>query len=403
MKDGKFSVGIIGVGKRGIYFGCKDLCEAGGYYISCVCDIKQEIVEHAIEELGEGVTGYTDIDAFLAHPDLDAVVIATDDKSHAEVTLKVHAAKKHIFLEKPLAQTIEDCDKMIDAWTGETVFTVGLELRYCTLMQECKKIMERGDIGRVIMANVIDNVSVGGNYFFHTNNWRKQENIKSLVLQKGTHSLDLANWLIDDSPVKVYASSGMDVFGGDAEDIRCIDCDKADTCHYFRNREFYVGDYGKENTKRLDGDRCVYSKECDVHDNAIILVDYEHGARMSYIECHFTPEYTREFTFIGDKGKMTAFYDNAQNFKIMVWKRHEAEPVYYYPPKAVGAGAAAHGGGDIGIIKEFGRRVREGKPVMLGLKGARDSAAIGAAAYESEKCGAPVCIPKSRAFEGEEL
>ncbi len=401
MKDGKFSVGIIGVGKRGVYFGNPNLCAAGGYYVSCVCDLKEEMVDRAIEELGDDVTGYTDIDAFLAHPDLDAVVVVTDDKSHAEVTMKVHAAKKHVFLEKPMAQTIEDCDMLVDAWTGETVFMVGLELRYCTLMQQCKEIMNRGDIGKVIVANVVDNVSVGGNYFFH-NHWRKESFVKSLVLQKGTHSLDLANWIIDDSPVKVYASSGLDVFGGDGEDIRCVDCDKAETCPYFRNREFYVTDYGKESQKRLDGDRCVYSGECEVHDNAIVLVNYEHGARMSYIECHFTPEYTREFTFIGDKGKMTAFYNNEQEFKIMVWKRHEEKPVYYYPQKVTGNGAAAHAGGDIGIIKEFGRRIREGKPCMVGIKGARDSAAIAIAAYESEKNGMPVNIPKGHAFEGDE-
>ena len=402
MKDGKLSVGIIGVGRRGVYFGNPYLCEAGGYYISCVCDLYEDLVEDAIKEIGGDIAGYTDIDAFLAHPNLDAVIVATNDKTHAEVTYKVHAAKKHVFLEKPMAQTIEDCDGLIDAWSGETVFMVGLELRYCTLMQECKKIMERGDIGRVIMANVVDNVSVGGNFYYHGAR-RKEAYIKSLILEKGTHSLDLANWLINDSPVKVYASGALDVFGGDGEDILCIDCEKAGTCPYFRDRRYYVTDYGKESERVLDGDRCVYSKECETHDNSIVLVDYEHGARMSYTECHFTPEYTREFMFIGDKGKMTAFYNNEQEFKIMVWKRHEKEPVYYYPPKIEDDHVASHGGGDIGIVKEFGSRIRAGTPCMVGIKGARDSAAIAIAAYESEKCGGPVVIPHRHIFEGDEL
>ena len=397
MKDGKFSLGIIGAGGRGVYFGGKQFTEAGNCYVTCVCDVFQERVDSAIRELGGNITGYTSVDEFLEHPDLDAVIIATNDMTHAGIAVKVLAKKKHVYLEKPMAQTIEDCDRIVDAWTGDGVFMVGLELRYCTLMQECKRIVERGDIGRIIIGTVVDNVSVGGDYYFHGPK-RKKSYIKSLVLEKGTHSLDLANWLIDDSPVKVYASGNLDVFGGDSEDIDCVDCEKADTCPYYRNRTNFIMDYGAK-VKETKLDKCVYSRECDTSDNSLLIVDYEKGARLAYMECHFTPEYTREFMFVGDKGKMTAFYNNEQDFKIMVWKRHEKEPVYYYPPKIVGGG---HGGGDEGIIREFGKRVLEGKPCMIGIKGARDSAAIAIASCESEESGMPVTIPLSRSFEGEQ-
>jgi predicted dehydrogenase len=51
-------------------------------------------------------------------------------------------------LEKPMAQTIKECDAMIAAWKKSgAVFMVGLELRYCTLCQEMKAILERGEIG----------------------------------------------------------------------------------------------------------------------------------------------------------------------------------------------------------------------------------------------------------------
>lgn len=150
----------------------------------------------------------------------------------------------------------------------------------------------------------------------------------------------------------------------------------------------------------MRNDYCVYSKGCDVSDNSLVIVDYEHGARLSYMECHFTPEYTREFTFIGDKGKMTGFYNNEQEFKIMVWKRFEAEPTYYYPEKIDGEGISAHGGGDYGILKAFSAHVHTGTPCMIGIKGARDSAAIAIAAAESEETGMPVIIPKGKDLEG---
>lgn len=397
MKDGKFSIGIVGLNGRGVYFGGDNFMEIGNSYLTCVCDIVPELVDKAVEKFGEGVTGYTNIDDFLKHPDLDAVIVASADKSHTEIATKVLKAKKHLYLEKPMAQTIEDCDKIVDAWDGSgAVFFVGLELRYCSLMRDVKEIVSRGDIGEIKIATVVDNVSVGGHYYYHGPK-RKKEYTKSLILEKGTHSLDLANWIIDDSPVKVYASGGLDVFGGDEpEDKLCIECDKKASCNYYREKDKFLMDFGVR--VETDGDLCVYSKACDISDNALVIVDYEKGARLSYMECHFTPEYTREFTFVGDKGKLTAFYNNEQDFKIMVWKRFEKEPVYYYPEKIHGVGG--HGGGDDGIIRAFSSYVQKGEPCMIGIKGARDSAAIAIAAFESEESGMPVFIPKSRAFEG---
>ena len=393
MKNGKFSLGIIGLSDRGMYFGGNDFMVAGNCYLTCVCDILPDLVKGAVEVFGDSVTGYTDVDEFLKHPDLDAVIVATNDKTHAEIAVKVLKAKKHLYLEKPMAQTIEDCDRIIDAWEGsDAVFLVGLELRYCTLMQDVKKIIDRGDIGRIIIGTVVDNVSVGGNYYFHGPK-RKKEYIKSLILEKGTHSLDLANWLIGDSPKKVYASGGLDVFGGtEAENKECVGCERANSCEYYRNQTTFFVDYGvkTETTK----DMCVYSKACEVSDNSLVIVDYEHGARICYMECHFTPEYSREFMFTGDKGKLTAFYNNEQDFKIMVWKRHEDKPVYYYPKKMNDSGG--HGGGDYGIIKEFSNLVLKNKPCMVGIRGARDSAAIAIAAFESEESGMPVMIPKGK-------
>ena len=244
MKNGKYGLGILGLGGRGVYFGGKSFQASENFYIACLCDVKQEKCDAARAILGSDIPAYTDVHEFLQYPNLDAVIVATPDYAHAACAIEVLKAQKHLYLEKPMAQTIEDCDAIIEAWKGSgTVFMVGLELRYCTLMQ--------------------------------------------------------------------------------------------------------------------------------------------------HLECHFTPEYTREFMFIGDKGKIEAFYNNEQEFRIKLWKRFEKDPVYFYPPKVEGG----HGGGDPGIIRDFFETIREGKPCMKGIKGARDSAAIAIAAYESEKTGLPVTIP----------
>ncbi|MDY5015402.1 MAG: Gfo/Idh/MocA family oxidoreductase [Eubacteriales bacterium] len=390
MKDGRYGLGILGLGGRGVYFGGNAFRASGGFYIPCVCDLSEEKCIAARRVLGEDIRTYTDIDAFLQDPELDAVIVATPDYAHAECAKAVLKARKHLYLEKPMAQTIEDCDALIEAWKGSgTVFMVGLELRYCTLMQQTKALIEAGEIGQIRIGTVVDNVSVGGNYFYH-NRYRYEKYVKSLVLQKGTHSLDLANWLVDSAPVRVFSSAGLDVFGGsEPADKHCTDCEKAKNCPYYMDTAHFQMDYGQVIRGHMD--LCVYAEDCEAADNSLVLIDYENGARITYLECHFTPEYTREFMFIGDRGKIEAFYNNEQEFRIKLWKRHEKEPVYFYPPKVEGG----HGGGDTGIIREFFERIRCGKPCMKGVRGARDSAAIAIAAFESEKTGLPVKIPKA--------
>jgi len=286
-----------------------------------------------------------------------------------------------------MAQTIHECDAMIEAWKQSGgVFMVGLELRYCSLCQAMKEILNRGDIGEVRIAYAVDNVSVGGNYYFHDRH-RRKDYIVSLVLEKGTHTLDLMNWFINAQPVRVYAEGGLDVFGGDEpNDKRCRDCASRDTCPYFVASEFKM-DYGQV----LHGkeDLCVYARECDVHDNTVVTVRYDNGAKMSYIECHFTPDYSREFTLIGTNGRMYGFYNNEQDFRIEVTVRHSDEKDVTYPPKQPGG----HGGGDPMIQKEFLDRIEQGVASCPGVAGARNSAAIAIAAAEAERSGQPVVIP----------
>jgi len=389
VENKKIGIGIIGLGGRGVHFGGELFSKFPDCRIVGLHDISQYKINEARKILGD-IPGTTSIDEFLAIPGMDAVIICSSPAAHAKNCLDVLSAKKHVYVEKPMATTIEDCDAMIDAWNGtNVVFMVGLELRYCTLMQDMKKIIESGEIGDIKIGTVIDNVSVGGNYYYHGKR-RRKEYVKSLILEKGTHSLDLANWLVNSSPKKVYCSGGIDVFGGnEPNDKRCRDCDKKDQCPYFIDYRGFKMDYDAIVQKE---DFCVYAQECDVHDNSLVLIDYENGARICYMECHFTPEYSREFMFVGDKGKIYGFYNNEQEFVIKVWKRHTRKIDIYLPERRSGG----HGGGDEGIAREFIERVKLGKPALPGILGARDSAAIAIAAAESAETGMPVIIPKKK-------
>lgn len=388
MNTNKLGIGILGLGTRGVYFGGKVLGGHPDCEVVSICDLRDERIAAARNVLGD-VPATKSVEEFLQAPGLDAVIVATPDKYHFEHASRVLRARKHLYLEKPMAQTVEHCDALIEIGKkAGVVFMVGLELRYCSLAQDMKALIDQGEIGDIKLGYVVDNVSVGGNYYFHGER-RRKEYVKSLMLEKGTHSLDLTNWFLSSWPTRVYCSSGLDVFGGNApNDKRCSECEIQDTCPYFIDKSKFELDYAVlQNPREL----CVYAEEVDVHDNGIVTIDYASGARISYVECHFTPEYSREFTFIGTGGKMYGFFNNDQEFEITVRKRHSRKKDVYYPERKKGG----HGGGDPAIVDSFIQRARAGRPGMPGVRGARDSAAIAIAAFESDERGVPVTVPQS--------
>jgi len=75
-----------------------------------------------------------------------------------------------------------------------------------------RELVDEGRIGEIIMGQALDNVSVGGQYFYH-NDMRRKDYVRSLLLQKGTHTIDLLNWFMGGNTVKVYATGGTDFYG----------------------------------------------------------------------------------------------------------------------------------------------------------------------------------------------
>jgi len=376
----RFGVGVVGFGGRGRFFS-RVFSQHPASRLVAIAEPGDQRRAQAKEAYPEA-KAFASLDEMLASDEVDVVVIASADPAHYENTLQALKARKHILLEKPMAQTVEQCDDLVRTWrthASDRVSMVGFELRHCTLFTRMRELLDDGVIGNVIMGQGIDNVSVGDKYFYH-NMYSRRSFVRSLLLQKGVHTIDLVNWFMGARPVRVYAVGGLNVFGGDEpEDKRCSSCDEADTCpHVLRDaQEKGVLDF------------CVFSQAVDVDDNSAVIIEYDNNTRAVYTECHFTPEYTREFTFIGDKGKMTAFFDNPGNFWIRVEKRFTNEVQEYYPK----AGPGGHGGGDVGIIEEFVECVKTGRQPVHSIVMARDSTAIAAAATDSIELGMPVDIP----------
>ena len=120
--------------------------------VVAVCARTESKVKAFQEEFGVPY-GYTNVDELVNNPEVDAIVVATGADAHKAPCLAACKAKKHIFCEKPLAKTLEDCEEIEKAVAenGSKCFTVGFMRRFDKSYAEAKRKIDNGDIGKVVL------------------------------------------------------------------------------------------------------------------------------------------------------------------------------------------------------------------------------------------------------------
>lgn len=129
--------------------------------VRCValCDVDRKILEDRAAEL-EKRTGvkpdlYGDYRKLLERQDLDAVIIGTPDHWHCLQMVDACAAGKDVYVEKPIANSIGECDLMVKAAKKYgRVVQVGQQQRSATLWNSMKKYIDSGKLGRIAKVNV---------------------------------------------------------------------------------------------------------------------------------------------------------------------------------------------------------------------------------------------------------
>jgi predicted dehydrogenase len=137
----------------------------------------------------------------------------------------------------------------------------------------------------------------------------------------------------------------------------------------------------------------VFRKEIDVEDNSTVMMELDGGIKATYMQCHYTPDYCRNYTFIGTEGRLENLDDYSQAIvrlrdKSNRWQNLAHQTIDVKPA------AGGHGGADPQICRDFVDMLVNGKqPVATPLAG-RMSVAVGCAATESIRNGwLPVDVP----------
>ena len=374
----KMRLGMIGTGGRGSMY--KMWMQDERVEVVAGADVDPGAVKSFSEDLPDAFVT-DDYRRLLERRDIDAVAVCTPDFLHREHAVAALEAGKHLFCEKPLAITVEDCDTILRAWqTAGTRMMVGFNMRYAYFTVKMKELIDAGEIGEIKTAWTRHFVGRGGGFYYH--DWHaNRRNTTGLLLQKATHDLDVMHWICDTHTVRTSAFGQLMHYGGDrSDDLRCGDCAEAEGCF-------------EEAAKwKSADDLCVYRKDVDVEDVSVMIMQYANGIQAAYQQCHFAPNYERNYTFIGTEGRIES---DEPRGKVYLWRREagkmhvEPDEVHECPSRFGG-----HGGADPQIAGDFVAMVLDGVEPRAAAVAGRWSVAAGVCATESLRNGGmPVDIP----------
>ncbi|TQN57183.1 dehydrogenase [Agrobacterium tumefaciens] len=141
------NIGLIGAGRIGSFHGESVARRLVDAELVAIADPASGAAATLAGKLGVDAS-YTDVAAMLAHPDLDAVIIATPARFHTNILVQAAEAGKAVFCEKPMALTLEDAERGIAAAKAAGVpLQVGFNRRWDQAFAEGRAAIDAGKVG----------------------------------------------------------------------------------------------------------------------------------------------------------------------------------------------------------------------------------------------------------------
>ena len=343
--------GIIGTGLMGMEH-IRHLLIMPGVQVAACADPDAGSRQTAAAALPQATRFFADYQQLLDLPDIDAVIVASPNFTHARVLDAVFASGKHVLVEKPMCTTMADVRAVAArAATYSAVFWVGLEYRYSAPMQRLVQAVHSGDIGRLHMLSIREHRNP---FLTKVGDWNRfSRNTGGTLVEKCCHFFDLMRHIIQREPVRVYASG--------AQDVNHLD-------------------------ERYNGETP------DILDNAFVVVDFEGGARASLDLCMFAEAGLNheDIVAIGDKGKVqcllpqgtVAIGDRASGQVQRLRVEMDAQLLRL----------GGHYGATFGELTRFCTAIRTGAAAEVGAVDGLRSVAMGVAAQMSIEHGRAVLM-----------
>jgi predicted dehydrogenase len=241
-----------------------------------------------------------------------------------------------------------------------------------------RQIVARGEIGEPKTIWVRHFVGHGGDYYFK--DWHAdRRNTTGLLVRKGAHDIDVLYWIAGGYATRVTAMGDLMVYG---------DLPRRDPAAGHPDDRYAPELHWPPRSQR------GLNPVVDVEDVALLTMRLSNGVLAAYQQCHFTPDYWRNYTVIGDAGRLENVGDMPGGV-VRIWNSRRSDhrkdaDVTYRIPDAIGS----HGGADRATLDEFRRFVRHGAPTDTSPVAARMSVAAAVQGTRSlRERGVPYNVP----------
>jgi UDP-N-acetylglucosamine 3-dehydrogenase len=191
----KLGTAVVGTGFWGknharVY---KDLQETD---LLAVCDIDAARAKAVADQFG--VKPYTSVRRMLQNEEIKAVSVCTWSTSLAKVAIEAVKAGKHVLVEKPMAASVTQAERLVDeAKKNRVHLTVGFLMRFIPGLQQMKKAVEEKTIGELVSATAK-----------RVSQWPERIGDVGVVKDTAIHDIDVMLYLFNEDPIAVYAKTG---------------------------------------------------------------------------------------------------------------------------------------------------------------------------------------------------
>nr|WP_308628087.1 Gfo/Idh/MocA family oxidoreductase [uncultured Eisenbergiella sp.] len=313
----------------------------------------------------ENIRFYRTAEEMLDAEELDGVLVGTNCNTHTHFAQLVLERGIPLFLEKPVAVSRKEVallERLADEAKAPVV--VSFPLRVTRIVQEVRKIIDSGAIGKVEQVQAFNDVPYGFVYF---HDWYRDESVShGLFLQKATHDIDVINYLTGEKPLRVCAMKSKQIYKGDMPaGLRCSECDRWESC--------MDSTYHIEKTRNdiPRSDYCSFAVDTGNEDSGSLILRYASGMHAVYSQNFFARKGAarRGARLYGYKG--TVEFDFASD--VIKLYDHMSDQV---TTVKVNTPPAGHGGGDSALCGNFldlirGNVQRSVAPLEAGITSVR--------------------------------
>lgn len=312
---------------------------------------------------------YTDYRDFFRSPlKADAVMICTPENMHFEPAMLAIEAGYHVLLEKPIAQTLEECLAIGEAARRKNVIvSVCHVLRYHPYFIKLKELACSGELGNIISINHCTSVGVDrATHSFVRGLWSREADTNPMLISKCCHDIDFLLWLTKTRCRKITSFGSLRWFRsknapeGSAE--RCIDCKVEAQCPFsavdlYRVRRDWISNFDIPQGKTIDQviedelregkyGRCIYHCDNDVVDHQIVSMEMDSEVTINFSMDLFTLKDHRKTHICLTGGEI----DGNETLLRVRRFRGGAETVYDFSNLSH---QPYHAGADLDIVADF--------------------------------------------------